>query len=284
MRYSRTGIVAVLIAAELFIASIIIVSAGGLKTFSSASTGHDIAFEPYSLPAIDAGSQPRVVIDDPDSRVVITPSDDGKIHVSDSTRIAGWGWGSRPQRVQVHQTSDGVLIERPSTPGRIVIFGFESSGTDVALPANATVEIRNSSGATLSDLTGTISAHSSDGHISATNVRSSDVTLQTSDGRIVLTGVNADKLEATTQDGSIHVSDLRVRSGSLHTSDGSITVALADAGDVTVHARTADGSVRVNGVRQDDLVPGDYKLGNGAGSLDVATQDGSIRVTTNGAN
>ncbi len=284
MRYSRTGIIAVLIAAELFIASIIVVSAGGLKTFSRASSGHNIAFEPYSLPAIDAGSQPRVVIDDPDSRVTITPSDDGKIHVSDSTRIAGWGWGSRPQRVQVHQTSDGVFIERPSTPGRIVIFGFESSGTDVALPPNATVEIRNSSGAMLSDLTGTVTAHSSDGRISVTNVHSGNVSLHTSDGRIVLTNVNADRLDATTQDGSIRVSDLRVRNGSLHTSDGSITVALADAGDVTVRAHTVDGSIRINGLRQGDPVPVDYKLGNGAGSLDVATQDGSIRVTTNGAN
>ncbi len=284
MRYSRTGVIAVLIAAELFIASVIVVSAGGLKTFSGAASGHDIAFEPYSLPAVDAGSQPHVVIDDPDSRVTITPSNDGKIHVSDSTRIAGWGWGSRPQRVQVHQTSDGVLIARPSTPGRIVIFGFESSGTDVALPPNATVEIRNSSGAMLSDLTGTISAHSDDGHITATNVQSGDVSLHTSDGRIVLTSVNADKLDATTLDGSIHVSDLRVRNGSLHTSDGSITIGLADAGDVTVRARTLDGSVRINGMRQDDSAPVDYKLGTGAGSLDVATQDGSIRVTTNGAN
>ncbi len=284
MRYSRTGIIAVLIAAELFVASIIIVSAGGLKTFTGASSGHDIAFEPYSLPAVDAGSQPHVVIDDPDSRVVITPSNDGKIHVSDSTRIAGWGWGSRPQRIRMSQTSDGVLIERPSSPGRIVIFGFEASGTEVALPANATVEIRNASGAMLSDLTGTVTAHSSDGRITATNLRSSDVSLHTSDGRIDLTSIDADKLDATTLDGSIRVSDLRVRNGSLHTSDGSITVALADAGDVTVRARTLDGSVRINGMRQDDSVPVDYKLGNGAGSLDVATQDGSIRVTTNGAN
>ncbi len=96
--------------------------------------------------------------------------------------------------------------------------------------------------------------------------------------------MNADKLEATTQDGSIHASDMRVRNGSLHTSDGSITIGLADAGDVTVRAHTQDGSIRINGMRQDNAVPADYKLGNGAGSLDLATQDGSIRVTTNGAN
>jgi DUF4097 and DUF4098 domain-containing protein YvlB len=77
---------------------------------------------------------------------------------------------------------------------------------------------------------------------------------------------------------------LRVRNGTAHTADGSITLAFADAGDVTVHARTADGSIRINGMRQDDSSPTDYKLGNGSGSLDVATQDGSIRVTTNGAN
>jgi hypothetical protein len=51
-----------------------------------------------------------------------------------------------------------------------------------------------------------------------------------------------------------------------------------------VRARTLDGSIRINDVRQDSSATVDYKLGNGAGSLDVATQDGSIRVTTNGAN
>jgi hypothetical protein len=284
MRYSRTGIIAVLIAAELFIAAVIVVSAGGLKTFVAAGNGHDFNYAPYSLPAVDAGSHPHVVIDDADSRVAVTPSTDGQVHITDATRLGGWGWGSRPQHLQVRKTADGVVIERPAVSGRVMIFGFETSRTEVAVPADATIEITHSGGADLSDLTGTISAHSDDGHITAANLRSGDLTLTTADGHITLDNVDADTFNVTTADGSIRASSLRVRNGTAHTADGSITLAFADAGNLTVHARTADGSIRINGMRQDDSSPTDYKLGNGAGSLDVATQDGSIRVTTNGAN
>jgi hypothetical protein len=283
MRYTRTGIIAVLIAAEVFIASVIVVSAGGLQTFSAAGNAHDFNYAPYSLPAVDAGSNPHVVIDDSDSRVVVTPSTDGQVHVTDDTHIAGWGWGSRPQRVQVRKTADGVVIERPASPARVVIFGFEMSRTEVALPANATLEITHSGGADVSDLTGTISVHSDDGHITATNLRSGDVALTTADGRITLVNVNADKLAVSTSDGSIRASSLSVRNGTARSGDGSITLAFADAGNLALHAQTGDGSIRVNGLRQSDSSPLDYKLGNGSGSLDVSTQDGSIRVTTNGA-
>jgi len=284
MRYSRTGVIAVLIAAELFIAAVIIVSAGGLRTFSAAGSAHDISYSPYSLPAVDAGSHPHVVIDDADSRVTVTPSSDGQVHVTDAARMSGWGWGSKPQHLQVRKTADGVTIERPATPGNTMIFGFQSSRTAVALPAGATIEILHSGGADLSDLTGTISVHSDDGHVTATNVRTANLTMNTADGHITLDNVNADTLDVTTMDGSIRASNLRARNGKAHTMDGSITLAFADAGDITVRAHTLDGSIRINGMRQDDSSPIEYKLGNGSGSLDVATQDGSIRVTTNGAN
>lgn len=284
MRYTRTGIIAVLIAAEVFIASVIVVSAGGLKTFEAAGSGRDFTYAPYSLPAVAVGDRPHIVIDDPDSRVVVTASTDGQVHVTDATRIGGWGWGSRPQHLQVHKTADGVTIERPAVSGRVIIFGFENSRTEVAVPAGATLEIAHSGGADVSDLTGTINVHSDDGHISATNLKSGDVALTTADGRITLDNVDADKLAVSTQDGSIHASSLRVRQGSAHTDDGSVTLAFADAGDLTLQARTGDGSIRINGARQGDSPLRDYKLGNGGGSLDVSTQDGSIRVTTNGAN
>lgn len=281
MRYSRTGIIAVLIAVELFVASIIVVSAGGLKTFSAIGDARGFANMSYSLPAVDAGSSPHVVIDDADSRVVVTASTDGKVHVTDTKHVHGWG--SAPPRVRLQRTADGVVIERPAAPGSNMIFGLEFGGTSVEIPAGATLEIRNASGADVSDLTGTVAVRSSDGHISATNVHSADLSLTTGDGHISLTDVDADKLNAVTSDGSIRVSNLRVRNGVLHTSDGSIHIGFAGAGDVTVRARTGDGSIRMNGIRQDES-PAEYTFGNGSGTLDVATQDGSIRVNTNGAN
>jgi hypothetical protein len=281
MRYSRTGIIAVLIAVELFVAGIIAVSAGGLKTFTAMGDAHGFSNMSYTLPAIDAGDRPHVVINDAGSSVVVTASSDGKVHVTDTRHIHGWG--SAPARVQVQKTADGVLIERPDTPGSTLVFGLEFGGTSVEIPPGATLEIRNASGADVSDLTGTIAVRSNDGHISATNVHSADLSLTSGDGHISLTDIDAGKLNAVTADGAIRVSNLRVRNGVLHTSDGSIHIGFADAGDVTVRARTGDGSIRMNGIRQDGS-PVEYKFGNGSGTLDVATQDGSIRVNTNGAN
>ena len=281
MRYSRTGIIAVLIAAELFIASIIIVSAGGLKTFTAMGDAHGFSNMSYAFPAIDAGDRPHIVIDDADSSVTVRASSDGKVHVTDTKHMHGWG--SAPARLQVQKTGDGVLIERPvAASGSTMMFGMEFGGTLVEIPAGATLEIRNASGADVSDLSGTVAIHSDDGHISATNVHTADLSLTTADGHISLTDVQADKLNAVTSDGAIRVSNLRVRNGVLHTSDGSIGIGFADAGDVTVRAQTGDGSIRMNGIRQDGS-PVEYKFGNGSGTLDVATQDGSIRVNTNGA-
>lgn len=280
MRYSRTGVIAVLIAAELFVASIIAVSAGGLKTFTAMGDVHGLGNMSYAFPAIDAGDRPHVVIDDAGSRVTVSASSDGRVHVTDTKHMHGWG--SAPARLQVQKTADGVSIARPAASGNTMIFGMEFGGTLVEIPAGATLEIRNSSGADLSDLTGTIAVHSDDGHISASNVHTADLSLTTNDGHISLTDVDAGKLQAVTSDGAIRVSNLRVRTGVLHTSDGSIHVGFAGSGDVTVHAQTGDGSIRMNGIRQAGS-PAEYTFGNGSGTLDVATQDGSIRVNTNGA-
>lgn len=280
MRYTRTGVIAILIAAEIFIAGAIVASAGGLSSFSGIHDARTFDYTPNMTATVDAGQTPHVVIDDRDSTVTVVASSDGKIHVTDATHIHGWGWGSRPGQLKVEKTSDGVLIQRPSVADRIVIFGFEFSGTQVEVPAGATLEIRDSSGARITGLTGTIDARSNDGSIRATNVRSDAVSLRTSDGRIYLTNVDAVKLDGQTSDGSIIADNLHVGSGTLRTSDGSIKIALSNA-DVKVRAQTSDGSIRFNGMRQADS-PAEYTFGNGSGSLDVATQDGSIRVT-NGA-
>lgn len=280
MRYTRTGIIAVLVAVEVFIAGTIVAVAGGFSgqpgAFRSAS------YQPVSLAPIDAGSQPHVVVRDPDSHLVITASNDGQVHVTDATRVAGWLWGAAPKHVQMQRTPDGVVIERPSAP-RTLIFGFESSRTEIALPPNATLDIQQAGGTDLSDLTGVIAVHSNDGHIEAHNIRSSQLSFSSADGHIYLDDVSADRIDAATADGSIHATALHTGGGRLHTDDGSIRLTFADASNLTVHARTADGSIRVNGVRQRAESPADYTLGDGTGSLDVSTSDGSIRINTNGA-
>ena len=243
MRYSRMGIVAMLIAAEAFIAGGIISQAAGIHPeHRTASDSH----------VFDAGAAPHVVVDDQDSRVIVTPSSDGRVHVTDLTHTLGFFWSNGPRRaLEASRTPDGVAVRRPGTKPIhfAVLFGFERDRIEVAVPEGAFVDLQGCDGADVS-------------------------------------GIKADSIAVNCQDGSLHVSDLDVRNGTLRTASGSIRLAIASS-DVTVHAKTADGSLRFNGQRvhsDEDASEGTFQLGSGSGRLEVATQDGGIRISTNGAN
>lgn len=242
MHYSRMGVVAVLIAVEAFIAGGIISQAAGIHPENRTSSGSHV---------FDAGPAPHVVVDDRDSRIVVTPSSDGRVHVTDLSQRVGFFWSNGPRRVlEASRTPDGVAVKRPGPrPVHVaVLFGLERERVEVAVPQGAYVDLRGCDGADIS-------------------------------------GIKADSIAVNCQDGSLHVAGLAVQNGSLRTASGSIRLALA-ANDVTVHARTGDGSLRFNGQRihsDEDASEGTFHVGSGSGRLEVATQDGSIRISTNGA-
>src|SRR5579871_6549742 len=90
MRYSRAGIVIALVGAEIFIAGAILAALGGHGSWAFASTGvRTVSFTPRTFDPIDAGSAPRVQIDDANSTVTIGVSNDGLVHVWDNTRFGG---------------------------------------------------------------------------------------------------------------------------------------------------------------------------------------------------
>jgi hypothetical protein len=227
------------------------------------------------------------VIDDPNSGVGITASTDGKVHVTDASRADGWTWGnsSRPP-LHVTRTADGVLVQRASGEDFGLIFGFDREHIDVAVPATAMLEVRQCSGADVSGLTGQVRIHSVDGHIAATDVHASALTLSSNDGSLRLNDVSAPTIDASTNDGSIRARGLQVGGGTLHTDDGSVHLQLV-ASNLTVHVHTADGSVYFNGNKSvtsdSDEARAEFQVGTGGSSLQVSTQDGSIHITTNGA-
>ena len=73
----------------------------------------------------------------------------------------------------------------------------------------------------------------------------------------------------------------------LHTGDGSIRVALATGADLTVDASTSDGHIDVDGNAasngDSDSTQRTVRVGNGSGSLQLSSGDGSIHLITNGA-
>lgn len=287
MRYSRTGIVAVLLAVEVFIGGAILWAFTGGRSWSMPAGGlHGVTDDVHSVAAIDAGTAPHVVIDDPDTRVIVTASTDGKVHVTDHSQTYGLVWGPKSrQPLSVTRTADGVSIRRPGGEGlRFAVLGMDSEHTEVALPPDAALDIQRCGGAEANGLKGSVAIRSVDGSIHLASINATSLKINSSDGSLRLEDVAAPTIDATTSDGSIKASNLRVGGGTLHSNDGSIRLGLADA-NLTVHAQTNDGSIRFNGRRVADSDSGtaDYQVGTGGGSLQVSTQDGSIHISTNGA-
>ena len=320
MRYSRSTIIFTLVAVEVVIGGMILSALGlGHHTWGwgrnvQAATLRSAHFTAAAVAPIDAGERPHVVVDDPQSRIVVTVSSDGRVHVTDDTRIGGSAWSSSEVRqLQVTRTPDGVQIVRPGESHHtfFVLFGWSTRRVEIALPAGATLDVRSCSGADVAGLNGNVRVRSQDGHITldtlsgdvdaasddgsvqARNVHAHSVALATSDGHLSLDDVSAAALVAATNDGGIDARGLRLdgsgATGRLHSDDGSIRLAFDGPGNLQVRAHTGDGRISVDGVRRsrsddDDSSDGTFSLGDGsAGTLDVSTADGSISVTTNGA-
>ncbi|MDP9110008.1 MAG: DUF4097 domain-containing protein [Candidatus Eremiobacteraeota bacterium] len=311
-RYSRTGVIAMLLAAEVLIVGIGALALGssmhGLR--AEAAGLHSEQFVPLPIAAIDAGPTPHVQISDPDSKVVVTASADGKVHVTDFTRVSGIVWGSA-HLVQAHliRTADGVQVERaPEKNNMSFSFGDITQRIEVAVPAGSTLDIERCSGANVSSLTGPVRVRSQDGRITASdlggdldalssdgaleirNVHAASVSLQSLDGHLHLVDVTTSHLLATTDDGSIQADGLVLSGtnaiGRIRTNDGSVRLHFLDGGNANVHAHTADGHIVINGQSMrgnDDGADTRDSLGNASGGLEVWTQSGAITLTTNGA-
>ena len=251
MRYSRTGIVAVLLAAEVFIGGAILWTLrGGHWMWPAQAAGlHHVSQGGRTFAPIDAGDAPHVVIDDPDTHIVISPSTDGKVHVVDDTHTVGWVWGTPASTtVSVAKTADGVSITRRGAE-EIAVIGLDFQHTDVQVPPGAFVDVQRCGGADLNGLAGQVRVHS--------------------------------------VDGSIKGRELRITGGRIDTDEGRVRLAFASA-NLNVHASAQDGSIRLDGkrlVRDEDLdtAVASVQIGTGGEPLDVSSKDGSIYITTNGA-
>jgi Putative adhesin len=301
---SRASVVAMLIAAEVLVVGMAIYALGHGRA-SWAAGMHHVDFSAATIAPIAAGSSPRVVIDDAASRVHVGVSPDQSVHVSDLTQMRGAVFSNRtyPQ-LRVTRTSDGVRIERPSAGSfSIEVFGFSKQAIQVDVPANSHVEIAGCAGAdvfgitgatsvhsndghiTLTDMQGSIDARSDDGYLSATNVRGDRLSMVSSDGHIALKDVAVGSLLAQSRDGRIEAEALSVTGdATLQTDDGSIALKLAPNANLTIDASTRDGHIVVDGnsLDRDDSAQRTIRLGSAAGTMKVATGDGSIHILTNG--
>jgi Putative adhesin len=305
-----------LVAIEVAIVAVALYAIGGLHWNGSGWNGQAFAsmervdFAARPIAPIDAGSSPHVAIDDPESRVAVNPSSDGRVHVNDLTNVHGTRFSSESSipQLRVTRTADGVSIVRPPHE-RFFVFGLFSSveeRIEVEVPAGSRVEISRCEGAdvagiaggvsvrsqdghvTLADLRGPVDAQSDDGYIEAANVHTDSLAMHSSDGHLTLQNVAAQTLQAHTDDGRVRVERLSdLRNGTISSDDGSIDLELDAGADLTVNASTTDGSISVNGSTVErgdsDSAQHTVTLGKGTGALRVSTSDGSIHILTNGA-
>jgi hypothetical protein len=304
---SRASVVALLVAAELWVVGMAIWAMGGRgPTFASGM--HHADFTPAAVSPIAAGAAPHVVVDDVRSRVNVAASSDQLVHVRDLTRLGGMIFSSRPYpQLRVERTPDGVRIERPSVENLgIDLFGYSTQSIEVLVPSGSQVDVQRCAGANVTGIDGGVSVHSQDGHvkladlqgnvdarsddgyIEASNVRGDRLAMASMDGHLGLQDVSVGSLSATTHDGRIEASGLSFTGdqpdATLHSADGSIKVQLAPNADLTIDASTDDGRIYVDGSseRNDGSTQRTIRLGSGTGKMTVGTSDGSIRIFTNG--
>jgi hypothetical protein len=292
MQYSRTSIVAMLIAVEIVLAGLMIfVVRGGFNggNVFAANGMHRVSFAALPIAPIAAGATPHVLIDDRDSFVTVKASYDALVHAVDTTRVGGAIFGNtKIAQLKMTRTGDGVRIERPESADGFLSFGSISQSVTVEVPTGAHVEIVRSSGAdvrgmdntvnvasqdghiSLAQIRGDIDAHSDDGHIDATDIHGNSVKLSTSDGRLVLADITAAILDARTNDGRIEAQRLSVEGTSpratLHTGDGSMHVGGRFAAGGAYELTTDDGRVELA------LDPGSDV------TVNASTDDGSLYV------
>lgn len=313
MMGQRQTLVGALFALEIAILGAIIYFLGGARVGASGFRADhvDLGGE-REVSVLNAGATPHVVVRDPDSRVVITVSRDGRVHVIDQSRIRGLFFGGTPQLAQLHVTQsagDGVLVERGPQPTHFAMFGGSVERVEVQVPAGALVDVQKSSGSDVSglqadlrvrsqdghievaDIAGNLDLASDDGHIDLHNVRARHVLAVTSDGHITADAIRVEGTDATatlqTKDGPITVRGSVSPTGkyAVETGDGRITADLAGADGIAIDANATDGRIEVNGHRvrsSDDATPY-HAAGSAGGSLELITHDGRITLTTSGA-
>ncbi|MGA7570325.1 MAG: DUF4097 family beta strand repeat-containing protein [Candidatus Aquilonibacter sp.] len=287
--------IAILVAAEVVILGLAAYSIRGAvagDVFAGGGTGADFAAKTFA--PIAAGNAPRVTIDDPNSGVTIGVSDDGLVHVKDDTSFSGATLRSPHDYPQLTVTRDlnGVHIARPAYhEGWTMFIGFSNSRQhfEVQVPASATVVVDECDNAEVSDLKNGATIKALDGRIELTHVEGA-IVAHTDDGHITIDGVTSPSLDLSSNDGRIEVRNFTTVAGGKYdvaTRDGRIDLGFARGSDVTVDASTNDGTIRVDGIRQqhdDDSAQQSIRVGNGGSAMRVHSDDGSITVTTNGVN
>lgn len=276
--------------------------AGGSAVHSSHPAAHET--DTRTLRTIEGGSSPSVVIDDDDAVLNVTVRAGTTIGVREQPLRGGWFHHGDPP-LQIEKTADGVRIVREA--GHLT-FEIRSGRRelDVVVPPQARLDVRNAGATTVAGLRAAAMLHSDDGPIAISDhvgdlrvtsdngrvalrdVTAPSVSVTTDNGRVTLDRVEADRAAVSADNGRIDVMHSLLRGGKIQTDTGRIQLGLDARSDVTISAQTSSGKVVAESpfsLAPEAAATGGaatIRIGNGAGRLEVGTDDGSITITAEG--
>jgi len=254
--------------------------------------------EPVSL---TEGSQLRV--ENKNGALQIRPSEDDNLYVLAEITASGHS----EDVVKINAENSDVVIEKGNVTRIFTRFKGASDGHNISvnltveIPAGLSTEVDYSNGRIeVSDLTGSLNVRTDNGEVNVHGLNGR-LEVNTENGRITVSKVTG-SVAANTRNGQIRVENpggdvqARTQNGdiellsisplaktySLSSSHGSLDFRLPGDSDLTIEARSRNGSI--SGMNQNfDSGPAQLnsdllKLGGGKGSARLSTENGSIQV------
>jgi len=184
--------------------------------------------------------------------------------------------------LMLHSTSGDVGVT--SSVGRV---DASSTSGDVRVEdAAGRVEARTVSGnISLGNIHGEqTAAATTSGRIRLAKIRSDEATVKRVSGNIDLRELQADRITVRTTSGDTAIRLGRPFSGHLesHSVSGSVGLTLPASSDCAVHARTMSGSISGKRWQEISRREASARLGAGAGSVELSTTSGNIRLDVGG--
>lgn len=254
--------------------------------------------EPVSLAA---GSQLRV--ENKNGTLQIRPSGDDNLHVQ--AEITAYGHSADMAKINAEKSD--VVIEEGNTTRIFARFKETPVSNNilvnltVEIPAGLSTEVDYSNGSVEArDLTGNLNVRTDNGEVNVLGLNGSlevntengqikaskvtgNVTANTRNGQIRVEHPGGD-VQARTQNGDIELSSISplAKTYFLSSSHGSINLRLPGDSDLTIEARTKNGSISGMNDNYDSgpaqLKSDLLKLGGGKGGARLSTENGSIQV------
>jgi hypothetical protein len=247
------------------------------------------------------GSQLRV--ENKNGALQIRPSADENLHVQ--AEITAYGHSE--DRAKINAENSDVVIEKTNGTRIFTRFKGDSDSHNISvkltveIPAGLSTEVDCSNGRIeIRDLTGKLNVRTDNGEVNVLGLNGSlevntenglitvskvtgNVTANTRNGRIRVENPGGD-VQARTQNGDIELSSNAplTKNYILSSSHGSLNLRLPGDSDLTIEARTRNGSIE--GMNDNfDSGPAQLKvdllkLGGGKGGARLSTENGSIQV------